>query len=179
MSFTGLVLQTYTKIIHQFGVKKMSSNLIANVRTALAYTVQAIRYADNALILFLEMSDFPLPPNPIKIQYYQDVIDHLTEVYLAMKGLPIDTYFPSDPVIQVAPVVAQIQDNQHLINLSDNRISLALDKTEDTINFIDQALLLSVDDERLHGQLYFIKLGLVEARDALVSGLNEPDFVVS
>ncbi|MEH7083026.1 hypothetical protein V7139_09865 [Neobacillus drentensis] len=156
----------------------MSSNLILNVRTALAYTVQAIRYADNALILFLEMSDFPLPPNPIKIQYYQDVIDHLTEVYLAMKGLPFDTYFPSDPVITIAPVVAQIQDNQHLINLSDNRISLALDKTEDTINFIDQALLLSVDDERLNGQLYFIKLGLEEARGALVSGLNEPDFVV-
>jgi hypothetical protein len=43
---------------------------------------------------------------------------------------------------------------------------------------MDQALLLSADDEKLNGQLFFIKLGLVEARDALVSGLNEPDFVV-
>jgi hypothetical protein len=160
-------------------VKKLSSNLITNVRTALAYTVQAIRYADNALILFLEMSAFPLPPNPIKIQFYQDVVDYLTEAYLAIKDLPFDTYFPSDPVIQIAPMVAQDQDNQHLINLSDNRISLALDKTEDSINYIDQAILLTNKNERLNGQLFFIKLILVEARDALVSGLNEPDFVVS
>lgn len=156
----------------------MSSNLITSVRTALAYTVQAIRYADNALILFLEMSAFPLPPNPIKIQFYQDVVDHLTESYLAIKGLPFNTYFPSDPVIQVAPIVAQVQENQHLINLSDNRISLALDKTEDTINYIDQAILLSNENETLNGQLFFIKLSLVAARDALVSGLNEPDFLL-
>jgi hypothetical protein len=156
----------------------MSSNLITNIRTALANTVQAIRYADNALILFLEMSAFPLPPNPIKIQFYQDVVDYLTEAYLAIKALPFDTYFPSDPVIQVAPIVAQVQENQHLINLSDNRISLALDKTEDSINYIDQAILLINKNERLNGQLFFIKLILVEARDALVSGLNEPDFIV-
>ncbi|MEH7305118.1 hypothetical protein [Neobacillus drentensis] len=157
----------------------MSSNLTLNVRTALAYTVQAIRYADNALMLFLEMSDFPLPPNPIKIQFYQDVVDHLTEAYLAIKDLPFDTYFPSDPVITIAPIVAQSQDNQHLIILSDNRISLALDRTEDTINSLEQAILLSSKNERLNGQLFFIKLSLEAARDALVSGLNEPDFIVS
>jgi hypothetical protein len=157
----------------------MSSNLVTNVRTALAYTVQAIRFADNALILFLELSAFPLPANPIKIQFYQDVVDNLTEAYLAMKGLPFDTHFPSDPIFQNAPIASQSQDNQHLINLSDNRISLALNKTEDTINYLDQAILLSDDNETLNGQLFFIRLSLVAARDALVSGLNEPDFVVS
>jgi hypothetical protein len=156
----------------------LSSSLITNIRTALAYTVQAIRYADNALILFLEMSAFPLPPNPIKIQFYQDVVDNLTEAYLAIKDLPFDTHFPSDPVFTIAPIVAQSQENQHLINLSDNRISLALDKTEDTINYLDLAIELSSDNEKLNGQLFFIKLCLVAARDALVSGLNEPDFVV-
>jgi hypothetical protein len=154
----------------------MYSNLVSNVRTALAYTVQAIRFADSALILFLEMSAFPLPPNPIKVQFYQDVIDNLTEAYLAMKALPFDTHFPSDPVFPNAPIVPQSQDNLHLIHLSDNRISLALDKTEDTINYLDQAILLSGDNDRLNGQLFFIKLSLVAARDALVSGLNEPDF---
>ncbi|MEY2193142.1 hypothetical protein AB7942_10405 [Neobacillus sp. BF23-41] len=154
----------------------MYSNLVTNVRTALAYTVQAIRYADSALILFLEMSAFPLPPNPIKIQFYQDVVDNLTEAYLAMKALPFDTYFPSDPVFPNAPIAPQSQDNQHLIQLSDNRISLALDKTEDTINYLDQAILLSGKNDRLNGQLFFIKLSLEAARDALVSGLNEPDF---
>ncbi len=156
----------------------MSSNLVTNVRTALAYTVQAIRFADSALILFLEMSDFPLPPNPIKVQFYQDVVDNLTEAYLAMKALPFDTYFPSDPVFPNSPIVPQSQDNQHLINLSDNRISLALDKTEDTINYLDQAILLSEKNETLNGKLFFIRLSLVAARDALVSGLNEPDFSV-
>lgn len=154
----------------------MSSDLVTNVRTALAYTVQAIRYADSALLLFLEMSTFPLPPNPIKVQFYQDVVDNLTEAYLAMKTLPFDTYFPSDPVFPNSPIVPQSQENQYLIQLSDNRISLALDKTEDTINYLDQAILLSGDNDRLIGQLFFIKLSLVAARDALVSGLNEPDF---
>lgn len=157
----------------------MSSNLVANIRSAMAYTVQAIRYADSALILFLELSSFPLPPNPIKIQFYQDVVDNLTEAYLAIKGLPFDTNYPSDPVFQTAPIVAQSQDNQPLIILSDNRISLALDKTNDTVNFIEQAIELSSDNEPLHGQLFFIRLALVAARDALVAGLNEPDYAVS
>ena len=157
----------------------MSSNLVANIRSAMAYTVQAIRYADSALILFLELSSFPLPPNPIKIQFYQDVVDNLTEAYLAIKGLPFDTNYPSDPVFQTAPIVAQSQDNQPLIILSDNRISLALDKTNDTINFIEQAIELCSNNNPLHGQLFFIKLALEAARDAQVSGLNEPDYAVS
>jgi hypothetical protein len=157
----------------------MSSNLVANIRSAMAYTVQAIRYADSALILFLELSSFPLPPNPIKIQFYQDVVDNLTEAYLAIKGLPFDTNYPSDPVFQTAPIIAQSQDNQPLIILSDNRISLALDKTNDTINFIEQAIELCSNNNPLHGQLFFIKLALEAARDAQVSGLNEPDYAVS
>jgi hypothetical protein len=178
VSYTGSAKFHTLKQFISLGVKKMSSNLVTNVRTALAYTVQAIRYADSALGLFLEMSTFPLPPNPIKIQFYQDGVDNLTETYLAMKALPFDTYFPSDPVFVSAPIVPQSQENQHLINLSDNRISLALDKTEDTINYVDQALLLSGKNDTLGGQLFFIKLSLEAARDALVSGLNEPDFVV-
>jgi hypothetical protein len=156
----------------------MSATLVTNVRTALAYTVQAIRFADSALILFLELPAFPLPPNPIKVQFYQDVVDHLTEAYLAMKALPFDTYFPSDPVFPNTPIVPQSEDNQHLINLSDNRISLALDKIELTINYLDQAIVQSEENEALNGQLFFIRFSLLAARDALVSGLNEPDFSV-
>ncbi|MEH7072763.1 hypothetical protein [Neobacillus drentensis] len=156
----------------------MSANLVTNIRTTLAFTVQAIRFADSALALFLEMSAFPLPPNPIKIQFYQDAVDNLTEAYLAIKDLPFDTHFPSDPVFTLAPIVAQSQDNQHLINLSDNRITLATNKTEDSINYCELALQLTEDNERLNGQLFFIKLSLLAARDALVSGLNEPDFDV-
>jgi hypothetical protein len=156
----------------------MSSTLVTNIRTALAYSVQAIRFADSALILFLELSTFPLPANPIKVQFYQDVVDNLTEAYLAMKALPFDTHFPSDPVFPNAPIVPQSQDTQHLINLSDNRISLALDKIELTMNHLDQAILLSDDNETLNGQLFFIRLSFAAAREALVSGLNEPDFSV-
>jgi len=157
----------------------MSSNIISNVRFALAYTVQAIRYTESALIFFRELNAFPFPPNPIKEQFYQDAIDSLTEAYLAIKGLPFDTYFPSDPIFQNIPIAPEIQDNQLLINLSDNRITLAFNKTNDTIAFINEAILQSSKNDKLQGQLIFIRIELESARDSLVSGINSSDFMVN
>ncbi|MDR4946681.1 hypothetical protein [Neobacillus cucumis] len=157
----------------------MSSNIVTSVRFALAYTVHAIRYTESALIFLRELQAYPFPPNPIKEQFYQDAIDSLTETYLAIKSLPFDTYFPTDPVFQNIPIAPEIQDNDLLITLSDNRISLALNKTNDSINVINQAILLSSKNDKLNGQLIFIKLELEAAKDALVSGVNESDYMVS
>jgi len=157
----------------------MSSNIVSNVRYALAYTVQAIRYTESALIFFRELTAFPFPPNPIKEQFYQDAIDSLTEVYLAIKCLPFDTYFPSDPIFQNIPIAPEIQDNQLLINLSDNRITLAFEKTNETIEFITEAISLSGKNDKLQGQLIFIKIELEAARVSLVSGINSSDFMVN
>ena len=156
----------------------MSSNMLTNVRFALAYTVQAIRYTESALIFFRELSAFPFPPNPIKEQFYQDAIDSLTESYLAIKSLPFDTYLPSDPLFPNIPVAPEIQDNELLINLSDNRISLALNKNNESINNINQAILLSSKNDKLNGQLLFIRLELELARESLVAGMNASDFMM-
>ncbi|MEH7098334.1 hypothetical protein [Neobacillus vireti] len=157
----------------------MSSNIVSNVRFALSYTIRAIRYTESALIFFRELNAFPFPPNPIKEQFYQDAIDSLTEVYLAIKGLPFDTYFPSDPIFQNIPIAPEIQDNQLLINLSDNRITLAFDKTNETIKFINEAILLCGKNDKIQGQLFFIKMELESAKDSLVSGINSSDFMVN
>ncbi|WP_160719377.1 hypothetical protein [Bacillus sp. USDA818B3_A] len=156
----------------------MSSGILSHVRFALAHSVQAIRYTESALIFFRELTAYPFPPNPIKEHFYQDAIDHLTEAYLAIKSLPFDTFFPSDPIFQNIPVAPEIQDNEILINLSDNRITLALNKTIETINDISQSILLSGKNETQKGQLIFIKLFLETARDSLMAGINSADFMV-
>lgn len=157
----------------------MSSSSVAHVRVALAYTVQAIKYTESALIFFQELNSFPLQPNPIKQLFYQDAFDNLTEAYLSIKALPFDTHFSIDPVFLNIPVAPEGQDNQLLITLSDNRISLAYNKTSDTINYIEQTILLSGDNDSLCGQLVFIKLQLEAARDGLLAGLNSPDYIVN
>jgi len=156
----------------------MSSNILTNVRLALAHTVQAIRYTESSLVFFRELTAFPFPPNPIKEQFYQDALDSLTESYLAIKSLPFDTSFPSDPLFPNIPVAPEIQDNELLINLSDNRISLAINKINESINDINQAIVLSSKNDKLNGQLLFIRLELELARESLFAGINASDFMM-
>ncbi|MGJ7922148.1 hypothetical protein [Neobacillus sp. LXY-4] len=154
----------------------MTTNVVSNVRLALAHTVQAIRFAKSALNLFQKLSSFPSAPNPIKEQYYQDTIDHLTEAFLAIKALLFDSEYAIDPSYPANPLVPPIQDNQVLIKLSNNRAALVLERTNNAINNIDQAILLSSENDKLSGQLVFIRFDLVSARDALVAGFNSPNY---
>ncbi len=156
----------------------MSSSLAMNVRATMAYTVQAIRFAESTLVIFRELSPHPLSANLIKEQFYQDAVEGLTEAYLAIKSLPFDTQYPSDPIYPNTPIVLGSQENQQLINLSDNRAALAQDRTDDAIKLISQAIQQSGDNDSLSGQLVFIKIFLESARDALIAGLNSPDFIV-
>lgn len=56
---------------------------------------------------------------------------------------------------------------------------LSLDKTNVAINYIDQAIVLNGNYDTLGGLLTLIKFGdLIPARDALIAGLNEPNFVI-
>jgi hypothetical protein len=144
----------------------------------MAYTVQAIRFAESALVIFQEIYPHPLSPNLIKEQFYQDAVGGLTEAYLAIKSLPFDTQYPSDPIYPNTPIVPGGQENQQLIKLSDNRAALAQERSDDAIKLIDQALQQSNDNDSLGSQLIFIKIFLESARDALIAGLNSPDFVV-
>jgi hypothetical protein len=156
----------------------MSSNLISNVRVVLAHTVQAIRFSKSALGLFQKLSSFPLPPNPIKEIYFQDTIDSLTEAYLDIKALLFDIEYPIDPSYPSTPLVPPIQDNQILIKLTNDRAAKVLDSTNHAITYIDQAILLSGENDPLRGKLDFIRFDLVAARDALVAGYNAPNFLV-
>jgi hypothetical protein len=160
------------------GLNRMSSSLSINVRAAMANTVQAIRFAESALVLFQEISPHPLSPNLIKELFYQDSVEGLTEAYLAIKSLPFDTQYPSDPIFPNTPIVPGGQENPMLIKLSDNRSALAQDRTNDAIKSIGEALQQCQNNETLSGQLVFIKMILEAARASLIAGFNSPDFIV-
>ena len=155
----------------------MSKTIVSNVREALAHTVQAIRFAKSTLSLFQKLSSFPSAPNPLKELYYQDALDNLTEAYLGIKALLFDAQYPIDPSYPTPPIIPPVQDNQLLMKLSNNRASLVLARTNNAIAILDQAILLSDENDSFNGQLVFIRCDLNSARDALVAGFNSAFFV--
>lgn len=148
----------------------MALNLATNLKLSYIQTVQALRESKTALGLVKKL----YPTDPIRELYYQGSVDSLTSAIDGLFDLPLDIKFPSDPVIPPNPITPPIGDNQLIIKLANVQAQLAINKTVDSIKYIDQALLLVGEFDTLGGLITFIKNDLVDARNDLQAAIDLP-----
>jgi hypothetical protein len=154
-------------------VKILASNLVTNIRLAYIRTRQALQFTQSALNIFQQLNIFGLPPNPIKVTRYNDAISGFTNASAVFFTLPLDIQYPDDPIFPNDPLFPPNVNNQVIIRLAQYRTLLAIDRTDDAIQYIDSAILLT-DSDTLNGLLVTIKLFLEDALIALDEAFKFP-----
>ena len=95
---------------------------------------------------------------------------------LSFFTLPLDIQYPDDPIFLNDPIFPSNVNNQVIIRLAQYRTLLAIDRTDDAIQYIDSAISLT-DSDTLNGLLVTIKLFLEDTVFALDEAFKLPPVV--
>ena len=74
---------------------------------------------------------------------------------LSFFTLPLDIQYPDDPIFPNEPIFPPNVNKQVIIRLAQYRTLLAIDRTDDAIQYIDSAISLT-DSDTLNGLLVTI-----------------------
>ena len=117
----------------------MAPNLVTNVRLAYIRTRQALQFTQSALNIFQQLNIFELPPNPIKVTPIMKPLSGFTNASAVFFTLPLDIQYPDDPIFPNEPILPPNVNKQVIIRLAQYRTLLAIDRTDDAIQYIDSA----------------------------------------